>query len=373
MEIDLPRLTALRLARTSGLGPVTYRRLMGQYGSAEAALAAAKVWLRPQQTLATTEVVQREVDALGRLGGTLLIWGEPDYPAALAELPDPPLVLSVLGDMRFLHTRQVAVVGNRAASASGMAWTRTLAVELARAGITITSGLARGIDTVAHEGALHAGAPTIAVVAGGVDHIYPPENAALRERIIEHGAVVSEQPFGSVPTAQLFPRRNRIIAGLSIGTVIPEASKNSGSLITAQYALNYGRDIWAVPGSPSDPRAGGPNWLLKNGATLVENAADILTNLPMRPAPYVPHLLSRVGEQPSLLDGMVDETSEPDDGPLPSSPRTKVYELLGNQPLAVDELLRSSGLTETDMAIVLTELELDGHAARETDGRWRRG
>jgi DNA processing protein len=358
-----------RLARTSGVGPVTYRKAVGKYGSAEAALEAFAQWGRKGEAVASVALVEKELSALEKIGGTVLLWGQPDYPAALGELPDPPLVLSVLGDVSLLHKRQVAIVGNRNASAAGLTWTKGLATALARAGVCVTSGLARGIDTSAHQGALQAGGGTVAVVAGGVDHLYPPENKALREEIIARGAVVSEQPFGMVPTAQLFPRRNRVIAGLSIGVAVCEAMKSSGSLITAQCALDYGREVWAVPGAPSDPRAGGPNWLLKNGATLVEGAADILQSLPNAPAPYVPRLV-----QPSLL-AEVEAVIEEDegDGTQPASPRAHLYALLGSAPITGDELVRLSGLNESDMTLMLAELELEGHAAREPDGRWRRG
>lgn len=358
-----------RLARTSGVGPVTYRKAVGKYGSADAALAAYAQWGRKGEAVASVESVEKELAALAKIGGTVLLWGTPEYPAALGELPDPPLVLSVLGDAKLLHKRQVAIVGNRNASAAGLNWTRELATALAKAGVCVTSGLARGIDTAAHQGALRAGGNTVAVVAGGVDHIYPPENKALREEMIAKGAVISEQPFGVAPTAQLFPRRNRIIAGLSIGVAVCEAMKSSGSLITAQCALDYGREVWAVPGAPSDPRAGGPNWLLKNGAMLVEGAADILGSLPAVPAPYVPRLA-----QPSLLaevEAVIED--EGDEEMAPSSTRSSLYALLGSAPITGDELVRLSGLPENQITLLLADLELDGHASREPDGRWRRG
>ncbi|MFZ2587352.1 MAG: DNA-processing protein DprA [Alphaproteobacteria bacterium] len=370
MNLTPTHLAQLRLARTRGVGPVTFRKAVRQFGGVEGALAASARWLKADQPLASVENVQREVEALNKLGGTMVLWGFEGYPAALAELPDPPLVLSVLGDATLLHRRQVALVGNRNASAAGLAWSRDLATALARAGICVTSGLARGIDTAAHEGALAGNGPTVAVVAGGVDNIYPPENGVLRQRMIAAGAVVSEQALGMVPTASLFPRRNRIIAGLSVGIAVSEATKNSGSLITAQCALDYGREVWAVPGSPSDPRAGGPNWLLKNGATLVECVADILQDIPATPAPYVPRAKA---VQPSLLEERfaLDETE--DTPSLPASPRQTVYELLGRTPMAGDELIRASGLPDAALTMLLVELELEGHAVREGDGRWRRG
>lgn len=360
-------LALVRLARSAGIGPVTYRKLLARYGDAEAVLAAFPHWGKAGQNLATEASVQREAELLHRAGGRWLLWGMEGYPPALAELPDPPLVLSVLGDAGHLLARQVALVGNRNASAAGLAWSRELATAMAKAGVVVTSGLARGIDTAAHEGALAAGGATVAVVAGGVDHVYPPENDALRMRIIRHGAVVSEQPWGVVPTSQFFPRRNRIIAGLSVGVAVSEATRHSGSLITAQCSLDYGREVWAVPGSPADPRAGGPNWLLKQGAMLVEGAADILAGLPARPAPYV-----APARTPSLFESgdtsMADEEGEP----APATPRAAVYELLGTSPVGVDELVRLCALAEHDLLTMLVELEMDGHAHREADGRWRR-
>lgn len=264
MKFSPENIAKLRLIRTAGLGAVSVRRLLRRYASATAALAAAAVWQKPDLQVATAEDVERELAALEKLGGWMVLWGEPDYPAALSDLPDAPIILSGLGHRALLNQRQVALVGNRAASAAGLAWSRSTAQTLAAAGVVLTSGLARGVDTVVHEGAL-AGAPhglpcTVAVVAGGVDHIYPRENARLRLQIIAQGCVISEQPLGMQPIANLFPQRNRIIAGLSVGVVVSEATRHSGSLITAEYALNYGREVWAVPGSPGEARSGGPNW-----------------------------------------------------------------------------------------------------------------
>lgn len=322
--------------------------------------------------LAAEDSVLRELDTLHKHGGTLVLHGDATYPKFLTELPDAPLVLSVLGDVNALHARQVAIVGNRNASAAGMSWSKQLAHELARAGVVVTSGLARGIDTAAHEGALAGGGRTVAVVAGGVDNIYPPENSKLREAIIAQGCVVSEQAWGMQPTASLFPRRNRIIAGLSIGVAVSEATRHSGSLITAECALEYNREVWAVPGSPTEARSGGPNWLLKNGATLIENVADILTDLPATPAPYAPKIFQQNlfanREEESLLPAL-PESPAPEAAPAPLQ---NVFGLLSVTGINFDELLRQSGLDEAGLSGVLIELELDGHAVREGDGRWRR-
>jgi DNA processing protein len=367
-------LAKLLLARTSGIGPVSFRKLMRLRASACDIVSDWDTLGMKLPKLAAADSVMRELDVLHKNGGTLMLHGDETYPKFLTELPDAPLVLSVLGDVNALHARQVAIVGNRNASAAGMSWSKQLASEIARAGIVITSGLARGIDTAAHEGALSVGGQTVAVVAGGVDHIYPPENAKLREAIIRNGCVVSEQPWGMRPTASLFPRRNRINAGLSIGVVVSEATRHSGSLITAECALDYNREVWAVPGSPADPRSGGPNWLLKNGATLIENAADILQDLPSTPAPYAPKVV-----QTSLFDAPDDDapivakvTHDVTSHETNLTPSQNVFGLLSSVGINFDDLIRQTGLDEAGLSGMLIELELDGHAVREVDGRWRR-
>lgn len=365
-------LAKLRLARTSGIGPVSFRKLMRVRANACDIVADWDNLGMKLPKLAAEDSVLRELDTLHKHGGTLVLHGDATYPKFLTELPDAPLVLSVLGDVNALHARQVAIVGNRNASAAGMSWSKQLAHELARAGVVVTSGLARGIDTAAHEGALAGGGRTVAVVAGGVDNIYPPENSKLREAIIAQGCVVSEQAWGMQPTASLFPRRNRIIAGLSIGVAVSEATRHSGSLITAECALEYNREVWAVPGSPTEARSGGPNWLLKNGATLIENVADILTDLPATPAPYAPKIFQQNlfanREEESLLPAL-PESPAPEAAPAPLQ---NVFGLLSVTGINFDELLRQSGLDEAGLSGVLIELELDGHAVREGDGRWRR-
>lgn len=354
----------LQVARTSGVGPVTFQKLLARFGSA---LVMVSKWdeIAPHLSkrigpLASRESAIAEYAALAKLGGTMVVWGTEHYPGQLTILPDPPLVLSVLGDASLLKTKQIAIVGNRSASGSGLSWTRELASGLARAGLAVTSGLARGIDGAAHEGALAAQGATLAIVAGGVDHVYPPEHAELRKRIITHGAVVSEQPLGSVPTAQMFPRRNRIIAGLATGVVVSEASKHSGSLITAQHALEYGREVFAVPGSPTDPRASGPNWLLKNGAILTEGVEDIVRQLPPEP-----RMQRSVVQQVLFTEAMVEEPAF-DAGDI----RQVIYSLLGKTGLSMDELVRHAGCGEAELSSLLVEMELDGLAQREPDGRW---
>jgi DNA processing protein len=370
-EFSAEKLAKIRIARSGNVGPVTFRQMIFRHATAEEAVQNWQEFAKKSQPLCPEENVRGELDKILSAGGWVLVWGEEGYPPQLADLPDAPIVLSGLGEKKFLLQRQVAMVGNRSASAAGIAWGRGLASDLARAGIVVTSGLARGIDTAVHEGALQAGGGTVAVVAGGVDHVYPPENAALRKEIIGHGCVVSEQPWGSAPTASLFPRRNRIIAGLSMGVVVSEATRHSGSLITAECALNYGREVWAVPGSPGDLRSGGPNWLLKNGATLIETAADIMAHLPARAAPYVKNMLG----QKDLFETEDDEAEEWEEmeGTVENPPLDKVvYALLGKVPVTFDELVRQCKISEAEVSVLLVGLELDGLAVREADGRWRR-
>ncbi len=365
-------LAKLRIARTQGIGPVTYRKLMQRYENAVDIITDWHGISAKFPPLAKESDVLRELENLHKAGGVLLMQGDADYPAQLAELPDAPLTLSVLGAAETLAKRQVAIVGNRNASAAGLSWSKTLSAQIARADVVMTSGLARGIDTAAHEGALSANGLTVAVVAGGVDHVYPRENAKLRDMIMQQGCVISEMPWGMAPTPNLFLRRNRIIAGLSIGVVVSEATRHSGSLTTAEYALNYGREVWAVPGSPADPRSAGPNWLLKNGATLIENAEDVLRDLPATPAPYV----LRAVPQGDLFGAVEHERElakdEDDAVGAAMTPAQRVFGLLGSQPASFDDLVRQSGLDEPGLSGILVELELDGHASREGDGRWRR-
>lgn len=375
MDLHAEGLAILRLARTPGVGMATFRKALARCGSACEIVRQWDTLTQGKRPLATEDSLRREGEQLTRLGGCMLVWGDKDYPDALHPLPDAPLVLSVLGDARLLHGRQVAVVGNRSASAHGMRWTEDLCRTLARE-VTITSGLARGIDTAAHTGALASGT-TIAVVAGGVDHIYPPENAALRARIIAAGCVVSEQPLGTAPTAHLFPRRNRIIAGLSVGVLVAEASRHSGSLITAEQALEYGRNVWAVPGTPGDVRSSGPNHLLKQGAQLVEDATDILRDLPHKPAPFVQRAAAVQQDMfapPALAAGDAAEETPPGGS---GTVRETVWSLLGRTGVSFEEILRQgtadhAGLDAITLQATLSELELDGLAQRDPLGAWCR-
>lgn len=353
----------LRLARCPGIGAATVRRLLERFGTATAAIAALPDMAarsgRPPPPVPRPQDVRRELDALAALGGRMLYLGAPGYPAWLALLDDPPPALSVLGDVTRLDRPMVAVIGSRNASANGRILAERLGRQLAEAGLGVVSGLARGIDAAAHAGALQAGV-TIACVAGGLDRPYPPEHAELQARIAAQGCVLAEAPLGTAPMARHFPRRNRVIAGLSLGVVVVEAALRSGSLITARLALEAGREVLAVPGSPLDPRAEGTNALIRNGAPLVTSAADVLDNLPDHP--------HRQGVQRDPLFAR-DDRPAPDVPALaerqialetPASALAAVTRLLGAAPTLVDDLVRRCQLSPPEVRAALLDLELAG-------------
>jgi DNA processing protein len=341
-------LARLRLARTDGIGPATFRRLLDRHGGAEAALAALPAPFVPFPEAAAL----REMEALDRLGGVFLHHGLPGYPPLLARLEDAPPVIAVLGDRSVLLRRQVAVVGARAASAAGRRIAEELAAGLTTAGLVVTSGLARGIDAAAHLGALEAHGRTVAVIAGGLDEPYPPENAGLQKRIAaEGGAVVAEAPLGTAPLARHFPRRNRIIAGLALGVVVVEAASRSGSLHTARIAVEAGREVFAVPGSPLDPRCKGSNDLLRQGARMVETAEDIIGEVPETPLD-IP--LFRPRPAPDKAE------APPDPAPAPADAPSQLLELIGSTPVAVDDLVRRCHLSAPAVRAILLDLELSG-------------
>lgn len=347
-------LARLRLSRTDGIGPLTFRRLIERHGSGRAALAALPALTARRGTPLTpppeTDVL-REMAAVAAMGGRFVFAGCPGYPPLLELLDDPPPALAVLGDPAAFAPRAVAIVGARNASAAGQRMAELLAEGLVAAGLTVVSGLARGIDAAAHVAALSAGR-TIAAVAGGLDQPYPPEHAALQARIAaEGGAVVAEAPLGTAPLARHFPRRNRIIAGLSLGVVVVEAALRSGTLLTARLALEAGRELFAVPGSPLDPRCRGGNDLIRQGAQLTESAADVLAHLPEAPRPVT--LFTRASPGPAL-----DPDPSPDRDDLDDSGR--VLELIGPTPVQVDELARRCHLPASAVQIILLDLELAG-------------
>ncbi len=331
---DTERRDWLRLSRTQNVGPVTFAQLIGRFGSARAALSELPRLVKrgggDGLRVPAEDEIAREIENLAALGGRMIASCEADFPRGLAAAEPPPPVISVLGHPALLQREMVAMVGARNASALGRKLAHTLARELAATGLVVASGLARGIDAAAHEGALEGG--TCAVVAGGVDNIYPTENTALYERIRAEGCIVSEMPLGQTPQARHFPRRNRIISGLARGVVIVEAAEGSGSLITANFALEQNREIFAVPGSPLDPRARGTNRLLKDGATLIENADDVLAGL----RPILGHDFREPGNR---YAGAPPAASEAEADRV----RAAVEEALGPAPVEVDELIRLAG------------------------------
>ncbi|WP_338666146.1 DNA-processing protein DprA [Pararoseomonas sp. SCSIO 73927] len=338
-------LARLRLARSEGVGPQTFRRLLAEHGSTARALRTLGT------RAADPDLVEREHEAVLAMGGHWLHLGTPAYPPLLAAIADPPPVLAALGDLSLLPSRQVAVVGARNASAGGRRIAEEMGEALAAAGVAVTSGLARGIDAAAHAGALRHGR-TIGVVPGGLDVAYPPENAALQRRIGAEGLLLAESPLGTAPIAQHFPRRNRIVAGLALGIVVVEAAPRSGTLITARLGAEAGREIYAVPGSPLDPRCRGSNDLIRNGAHFCEGAADVLETLPAsaeaapvfhRPAPRAP------AHAPAPARDAREESRGSD-----------LLSLIGPTAVAVDEVLRRCHLSPPEARAALLELELEG-------------
>lgn len=353
----------LRLIRSENVGPRTFSRLLERFGSAGAALAALpdlarKGGARRPLKICPKPDAEREMEATERLGARLLGTCEPGYPTWLAALDDAPPLLCVLGNPSVLARPMVAMVGARNASLNGRNFARRLAADLGRAGYVVASGMARGIDTAAHQGALASG--TVAVLAGGVDVVYPPENTELWREIAGAGAVVSEMPVGTQPQASHFPRRNRIISGLSLGVVVVEANARSGSLITARFAADQGREVFAVPGSPMDPRAAGPNDLIRHGATLTESVADVTDVLG--------DLLRRPLAEGKRADFRGPQPAEPDASEMDRA-RAAVAEALGPAPVTVDEIIRQCQLSASMVSWVLLEIELAGRLERHPGNR----
>ncbi len=343
----------LRLIRTEGVGPITYRRLLDRYRSPADALdalpALARAGGRASIRIPSTAEITREIDQVAAVGARLLFLGDPDYPALLASTDGAPPAIAVQGDPAALNRRAVALVGARNASTNGKHMADLLAYDLASAGLVVVSGMARGIDTAAHTGALRAG-QTVAAIAGGIDNTYPAENAELQRRVAEGGAVVAEAPFGTAPQARHFPRRNRVIAGLSLAVIVVEAAPKSGSLITARLAAEMGRDLFAVPGSPLDARCRGSNDLIRTGAHLVESASDVVAFLPEL------HSATRIG---------IAEPPEPFTPPTAdlSQIRRTLLENLGHDPTQIDQLIRQNGLPSAAVHAALLELELGGQVS----------
>ncbi|MFW6027785.1 MAG: DNA-processing protein DprA [bacterium] len=358
------RLDWLRLIRTENVGPVTFADLLRRFGTARAALDALPRLARRGGRARDLRIcplpeAERELEETAGAGGRLLCLPDRDYPEALRAIDSPPPVICVRGDPEVLARPAVAMVGARNASANGRRFARDMAAALGAHGFTVISGLARGIDTAAHEGALETG--TVAVLAGGIDHVYPAENEALFNRIAEQGGLVSEMPAGFVPQARHFPRRNRLVSGLALGVLVVEAARRSGSLITARCALEQGREVFAVPGSPLDPRARGSNGLIRQGAMLVQEPADILDAL--APALHRPFAERAPAAAPAVSPPDLEEAGADLTGA--EDTRATLFDLLGPSPVAQDELVRQSGLPAATVAAIMLEWELAGRVSRQ--------
>jgi len=355
---DAERLAWLRLARTPNVGPVAFDHLLDRFGSAGAALDALPRLVQrgavPQPP--AVDEARRELEAGDRLGARLILGREPCFPPLLAALDPPPPLIWLLGDVAMLSRPAVGVVGARVASAAGQRFARALAVDLGNAGLVVVSGLARGIDGAAHEGALETG--TVAVLGGGVGDLYPPEHADLHGRIAARGAIVSESPPDHRAQARDFPRRNRLISGLSRAVVVVEAELKSGSLITARLAAEQGREVLAVPGSPLDPRARGTNDLLRQGAAVCEGVEDVL----------------RVLEG---LGGLREPERRTWRGPVAAEPdaalQDRLADLLSPTPVSPDDLVRAAGAPAPAVFAALVELSLAGRAIFGLDGMVSKG
>jgi DNA processing protein len=345
----------LRLARSPGIGPVTYRQLIARFGSARAALDAVPDLARrgggSAPKLFSRDQAEREIDRVEKLGARYLVLGQGLYPRLLAEMEDAPPLLMAEGDLGLLERQAVAIVGARNASAAACRFARGLAHDLGGEGLAVVSGLARGIDSAAHDGALETG--TIAIIAGGIDVFYPPENEERQRAIGERGLLLAEMPPGTEPRARHFPYRNRIIAGITVGTVVVEAAPRSGSLITARLAAEAGREVMAVPGSPLDPRAQGCNQLIRDGATLVQTAADVAEAI------RIPS--SSVQSPPARFEPAEELNGKDVFG--------DIEELLGPSPVPVDEIIRLSGASSGAVQMALLELDLAGRLDRHAGGK----
>lgn len=350
------RLARLRLIRATNVGAVTFWALLERYGDALTSIAALPALTRksnrPVKLLPEQDAL-RELELTEKANARLIAHGEPDYPRGLVELDAPPPIVTVRGNAKLFARDTIAIVGARNASALGQRFARDIARDLGAAGMVIASGLARGIDTAAHKGSLPTG--TVAVMAGGIDVVYPPENRALHEEIAAKGAVISEMPTGLQPTAQHFPRRNRIISGLARGVVVVEATLNSGSLITARLAGEQGRDVFAVPGSPLDPRAKGTNGLLRQGAILTESAEDVLNAL--GPSQLVTKPPKKSSQIAAAILQNTDELQR------------EILKKVGPAPVEIDELVRLLGASPAEVSAALLDLEFAGQLTRHPGQR----
>lgn len=362
---DSQRLHWLMLIRCENVGPATFRDLVNHFGSAAAALEALPELISrggsaSRIRLTSRAEAERELEQARQAGARFVGLGEPDYPELLRALEQAPPLICLKGDSKAARRRCVAMVGSRNASVAGMKLATRFAAELGDAGFSIASGLARGVDAAAHKGALATG--TLAAFAGGIDLPFPEENRELAEMIVDHGGLlVSEMPMGWRPRAKDFPRRNRIIAGLSLGVLVIEAARRSGSLITARLAGQAGRAVLAVPGSPVDPRAAGTNQLIKEGATLVTEADDVVSAL-----------AGSAGlRQPPSFEAGNDDRDYAADAPLNADPsaRKRILAALGPSPVEIDDIIRHVGCDPSQVQLVLIELDLAGRLIRHPGNR----
>ena len=361
---DRQRLAWLRLIRSDNVGPATFRDLINHFGSAETAiemlpeLSARGGSTRPIR-IATKDDAERELDSVRRFGAELIGIGEPDYPSALRQIDGAPPLLTMKGNLDVTQQPAIGIVGSRNASITGAKFAAMMAHDCGRAGYTIVSGLARGIDAAAHRASLDTG--TIAAMAGGIDQPYPPENLPLLDEICRgNGLAISEMPFGWEPRARDFPRRNRLIAGIALGVVVIEAAERSGSLITARRAADFGRLVFAVPGSPLDPRCHGTNDLLKNGATVTTEAKDVLQAL--APISELDLFSLPEAEEPPT------EKDVPMTLPPSENERFQIIDALGPTPVEIDDIIRHTGVSANKVYLVLLELDLAGRLHRHPGG-----
>jgi DNA processing protein len=355
---DTDRIARLRLIRSDNVGPRTFRSLLNHFGDARTALErlpdlAQRGGAARRGRICSEEDARAELAAARKIGVSLVAPDEAGYPPRLATLDDAPPLLGVRGTLDVLMRPMIAIVGSRNASGAGLKFAGQLARDLGDAGFVVISGLARGIDQAAHRATIASG--TVAVLAGGHDRIYPPEHEDLLAALLEHGGAISEMPLGHVPRARDFPRRNRLISGASLGVVVIEAAHRSGSLITARMAAEQGREVFAVPGSPLDPRAAGTNDLIKQGATLTTEAADVI------------NAVTPIMERPVMF-GAGEPEGEPLDFDAGASERKGIVDLLGPSPISLDDLIRMSGASPTIVRTVLLELELAGRLERHGGG-----
>ena len=349
----------LRLSRTPRVGPVAFRDLMARYKTAEAALdALPSIMRRKDSVIPTREAIEAEMEQAENMGVKILAACETEYPPYLRAVDPCPPLISLIGRTDILHKPCAAIVGSRNASAIGQRFARQIASQLGAAGYTIVSGLARGIDASAHSGALETG--TAAVLGGGADHIYPRQNTELYQAMAEQGALISESPLGYRATARDFPRRNRIISGLSLGVIVIEAAERSGTLITARYALEQNREVMAAPGSPLDPRTKGCNRLIQQGAALIENVDDIIACLENIRPPQMMEPNEEYNQAKFDWDRAKDDIDKA---------REVILSLLSPTPTPRDEIIRQSGYVTAIATAAMLEMELSGDALVEPDGR----